>query len=124
MRSILTLVASLLCLIAQPAMAASSCEKDCNQCASVCRTSLAYAKKKGAKYSAAAKAIEDCIKACDLCEDFGKRGSDLQAQADAFCSAACNACMSACQATKDKQLQKCADECNTCASSCNMSHKS
>lgn len=117
-KTMLALAASLLCFAAQPAMAAPACEKDCNKCSTECKTSLTYAKKKGAKYAAAAKAIQDCIKTCELCEDFEKRGSDLHAQASTLCLEACNKCIAACEATKDKELQKCIDECRTCATSC------
>lgn len=118
MRAIIAMAAMLLCLIAQPAKAASKCESDCNKCATECKTTLNYAKKKGAKYASVAKAIEDCIKVCNLCEDFDKRGSDLHAQASALCAEACNKCISACEASKDKQLQKCINECKTCATAC------
>ena len=120
MRSLIAFFASLLCLIAQPALAASKCEADCNKCATVCKTTLTYAKTKGAKYAAVAKTLEDCIKVCNLCEDFDKRGSDMHAQVNALCTEACNKCIAACEATKDKQLQKCIDECKTCATACKM----
>lgn len=110
--SALALAAGLM-LLAPGAIAKDA---DCGQCSKVCETTIKSIAKKGGKYAAAAKLMQDCAKVCKLSDDM--QGSEFEAKVASLCADVCNKCAAACEDLKDKSLQSCIDECRKCETSC------
>lgn len=91
-------------------------DADCAQCSKACDTTLKSIAKKGGKYAAAAKLMQDCSKVCKLSDDM--HGSQFEAKLAALCADVCNKCAATCEELKDKSLQNCIDECRKCETSC------
>jgi hypothetical protein len=99
----------------------AACIKECHTCGQVCAKTLAYCKKKGGAHADRKhlSALEDCVSACKLSEDFMKRGSDLMKKSCALCEEVCRKCAETCDTFKDDaQMKACAEECRKCADSC------
>ncbi len=113
MKKLTLALAAGLMLLAPSAIAKDA---DCGQCSKVCDSTVKMASKKGAKYTAAVKLMQDCSKICKLSDDM--HGSQFEAKVAALCADACNKCAASCEELKDKSLQNCIDECRKCETSC------
>ncbi|MDR3612618.1 MAG: hypothetical protein P4L53_03575 [Candidatus Obscuribacterales bacterium] len=91
---------------------------ECKKCVSSCETAIKYGDDKGAKYKETnhMRALKDCVKACQLSEDYLNRGSELNKDAAKLSIQACNKAAISCESLgNDLQMKATADDCRRCA---------
>lgn len=91
---------------------------ECKRCITACETAIKYGDDKGAKFAESnhMRALKDCVKACQLSEDYLNRGSALNKDAAKLSIQACNKAAISCESLgNDLQMKATADDCRRCA---------
>jgi hypothetical protein len=91
---------------------------ECKRCITACESAIKYGDDKGTKFKETnhMRALRDCVKACQLSEDYLNRGSELNKDAAKLSIQACNKAAISCESLgNDLQMKATADDCRRCA---------